>query len=402
MTEIYWYAPFNNAGELMLAETYASRFSDHILVHVIGSRFGEEMPRARPGRLRIVDGLPAPAGEQGGSRSLMRRAAVALRRAILRERQLRAHPADVVHLHTFNPVTDWWAIPRLRRSGALIVASIHNVRPHDRKAPEPLQAAALRRGYLACDVLIVAHDVLRDELASMGVPADRIHVVGLPLMTARLEVKPSNVRDDEVVVLFFGTFRQNKGIDVLIEAIQALPLTDPELPRLSFYFAGRGDAVLEAAVRQLASSDPRVSAEIGYISDARRRSLFETADIVVLPYTSISAQSGVLNDAYASARPVIATDVGPIGASVRQHGSGIVVGPADAQELARAVRALATDSHARMVLASGAHRAAGDIDAGEIVDGFRRLYALSATDGLRSSQHFAGPPWRTPRRNRST
>ena len=58
------------------------------------------------------------------------------------------------------------------------------------------------------------------------------------------------------------------------------------------------------------------------MTNQRRQELYDQAHCVLLPYTSISAQSGVLYDAYSQRLPVIASKVGPIGETVREHRSG--------------------------------------------------------------------------------
>ena len=58
---------------------------------------------------------------------------------------------------------------------------------------------------------------------------------------------------------------------------------------------------------------------------------------MVLPYTSFGSQSGVLHQALAHARPVVTSDVGALGESVRRWGVGEVVPPGDERALARAI-----------------------------------------------------------------
>ena len=91
---------------------------------------------------------------------------------------------------------------------------------------------------------------------------------------------------------------------------------------------------MASLARHAAEHDPRVQAEIGLVSLERKRELFAQASIVVLPYTSFASQSGVLHDAYGHGRPVVVTDVGALGRSVREDGTGLVAPPGEAAELA--------------------------------------------------------------------
>jgi glycosyltransferase involved in cell wall biosynthesis len=71
--------------------------------------------------------------------------------------------------------------------------------------------------------------------------------------------------------------------------------------------------------------------------------LFGQASVVVLPYTAFASQSGVLHDAYAQGRPVIVTDVGALGETVREDGTGLVVPAGDAAALTEAIEQLLSD-----------------------------------------------------------
>lgn len=69
--------------------------------------------------------------------------------------------------------------------------------------------------------------------------------------------------------------------------------------------------------------------------------LFREAWGVVLPYETFSSQSGGLHDASGHGRPVVVTDVGALGATVRHDGTGAVVTVDDAEALAAALVATA-------------------------------------------------------------
>jgi glycosyltransferase involved in cell wall biosynthesis len=73
-------------------------------------------------------------------------------------------------------------------------------------------------------------------------------------------------------------------------------------------------------------------------------SLIENADVVVLPYDSKDqATSGVLVDAIAAGRPVIATPF-PHAIELLCSGAGIIVDHEDPSSLARALRDVLTNS----------------------------------------------------------
>lgn len=87
-------------------------------------------------------------------------------------------------------------------------------------------------------------------------------------------------------------------------------------------------------MRAAAASQPWIRDEIGWVSPDRMAELYSTASLVALPYTTFHSQSGVLADAYRYRLPLVVTDVGAIGPTVRDAETGWVVPPNDAEALA--------------------------------------------------------------------
>jgi glycosyltransferase involved in cell wall biosynthesis len=326
--KIYWYAPFNNADEVALAERIG-RPGDSVVVQSLRTRFGKELP-SDAHRYELVRDLPEPAGDDGGRRWFGSRASVAIRCVRKREHVLATTEFDVLHLHTLNTFTDGVAVRALKRKRMPIVLSVHNVREHQRRLPPVVETTLLRPVFRSGDAVIVAHEFLRDQLAAeFGVDQENIYVV--PLVVPEVGVVDTSMPEtgESPHCLFFGTFRPNKGIPVLLEAIRLLgPDAD-----VRFHFAGRGEAKLEAIVREAANEDSRITCEIGYIPPARAAELYRSASLVVMPYTWFAAQSGVLREAYAFGRPVVVSDVGALGHAVREENTGWVTPPSDPQAL---------------------------------------------------------------------
>lgn len=329
---VYWYWPFARPEELALACATA-RTGDEITVHVIDRA---EAPAASSCE-RVLLRPDLPDVRRGFGRSpvwLASRAGTYAERARRRETALVSLRPDVCHLLYVNRFTDW-ALPR--RRGFRFVMSVHDVVPHESRLPPRAEQALLSATYRRADALIVHHDRLRrDLLATFDVDQRRVHVV--PHQVFAYDTAPPLALPERPGVLFFGALRRNKGINVLLDAIRVLP------PDIDVHIAGRGERRIEAELRAAAAADPRLQVEIDHVSVSRKIELFRQASVVVLPYTSFASQSGVLHDAYAQGRPVIVTDVGALGESVREDGTGLVVPPGDAATLAQAVERLLSDT----------------------------------------------------------
>jgi len=340
--KIYWYWPFARPEELPLACATARR-DDEITVHVIDR---EAAPSVSPCPSVVLQrDLPDVRRDIGRSPAwLASRAATYTGRAGARERTVARLRPDVCHLHYLNRFTDW-ALPR--RRDLRLVMSVHDVVPHETRLPMPVERRLLGATYRRADALIVHHDRLRrDLLANFDLDGSRVLVV--PHQVFAYDSAPPAALPERPSVLFFGALRPNKGVDVLLDAVAALP-TDIDVE-----VAGRGDQRIEQQLRRAAGADARLHVELDHVSIPRKIELFRRASLVVLPYTAFASQSGVLHDAYAQGRPVIVTDVGALGDTVREDGTGIVVPPGDAAALAETVERLLSD---RPRLAGYAERA---------------------------------------------
>ncbi|MGE9297037.1 MAG: glycosyltransferase [Puniceicoccales bacterium] len=79
------------------------------------------------------------------------------------------------------------------------------------------------------------------------------------------------------------------------------------------------------------------------ITDEQYREAFEWADIVLLPYNEIGSSSGVLLEAMASGRPVVAADIGVKHAMIRQYGGGKLYKPFDGHAFLAAIDSAITE-----------------------------------------------------------
>jgi glycosyltransferase involved in cell wall biosynthesis len=318
----------------------------------------------------VVRDLPDPSTMTQGWRRVMRPAVLTVGRSRARTR-LVARGFDVAHIGNLVYQTDWADLARLRGRVA-IVADVHDVRPHHRSLPPRVETALLRRTYANADRLIVLHDVLKQEIvADFGVDAERVHVVPHVLDLAGCR-DPSTPAPPRPVFLLFGTMRSNKGIEVLADAIGALgPDFDADV-----VMAGAADDQTTKMLTDRLGSYPNVSLEFGRVTPERKRELFSGASWTLLPYMSFHSQSGVLADAYTYRVPLVVSDVGAIGPTVRDDGTGFVVPPGDSAALATAMeRAVQAPAGG---FADGLDRAARRHDVSVVGPMLRDIYEQAA------------------------
>lgn len=366
--KIHWYWPFARPEEITLAHSTVLESEDQIRIDVI-DRNGAPEPTLE-GSVEIHRSLPDVDRSQRHAVSwLLSRAATYAKRAQTRRQIWRNHNFDLVHIHYLNRFTDAFLRSKQR---PILVVSVHDVVPHNPRWPTWLETQLLNRIYRHADALVVHHESLRQELAEkFGLAHDKIHVIGhqvFPVTRSNDETEPPG---STPTVLFFGALRKNKGIPILVQAIKDLPASVD----VHFQFAGHGEPELETQLLELSQADDRVDAEIGFVSLERKAQLFARSTIVVLPYTQFSSQSGVLHDAYGHGRPVIVSDVGALGHSVREDGTGLVVRPSDHVALATALKKLLADPALLIELGDQAKRIAAERSPERLGAELRTLYA---------------------------
>ena len=266
-----------------------------------------------------------------------------------------SYPLDLIgfhhHLCRQEPGVihvQWALLPSLdrvfwrnwRQKGWTIVFTVHDPKPLAGSTPKLFgnYASELCR---EADAVIVHGQHARRELANMGVDEGRIHTIApgpsfLGAPADRGDARRAlGLAPTIPVALFFGYIKPYKGLQVLLES---LPLVKAVLGKVTLLVAGE---LMEPRARyQELISRLDLAGEVrwdeGYIPDRCSSLYFAAADVVVLPYLEASS-SGVLLNAYACSRPVIASSVGGIPEQLEDGQSGCLVPPGDPTALAAAL-----------------------------------------------------------------
>jgi len=232
------------------------------------------------------------------------------------------------------------------------------------KDPTPHQRSVLEAVAARADQLVVMSEAAKHQICR-GYSVDRRKVAIIP-HGATVPRKRARVRSGRQTLLTWGLLGPGKGIERVIEAMTSLQHL-PEHPR--YLVAGRthpkvlaaeGEAYREARMQQAQSSG--VAGSVYFSADYRNvaalSALAQSAAVVVLPYDSTDqATSGVLVDAIAYGRPVVATAF-PHAVELLSSGAGIVVGHDDPDALASALRQVLTQPRLAGAMAAEARRLA--------------------------------------------
>lgn len=252
---------------------------------------------------------------------------------------------DVVHVMSSNILWLYSILPVAKKYG--LVTTIHDVNYHigdraSRQLPRFFGAQLIRQS-----THLIVHGATLSKAAVKMYPSVKNRLSVVPHITLSRykhlsSVLSLNKRDTAAFnILFFGRIYPYKGLDILIKSI---PLVTHVYPNVNVVIAGEGENIL--SYRRKITDEQFFEIRNYQIKDREAAQLFVDADVVVLPYLEAS-QSGVLAIANAFAKPLIVTNVGELGETVRDGISGLVVPPADERSLADAILKLATNAALR-------------------------------------------------------
>jgi polysaccharide biosynthesis protein PslF len=232
------------------------------------------------------------------------------------------------------------------------------------KDPTPHQRSVLEAIAAMADQVVVMSEAASQRLR-LGFDIDRRKVTTIP-HGATVPRKPPLKRSGRPTLLTWGLLGPGKGIERVIDAMGSL---HDLRGRPRYLIAGRthpkvlaadGEAYRDARTEQARRTG--VADSVCFDADYRDLSsltaLVQSSAVVVLPYDSTDqVTSGVLVDAIANGRPVVATAF-PHAVELLASGAGIVVGHDDPDALAFALRRLLTEPRLAGSMAAEARRLA--------------------------------------------
>lgn len=232
------------------------------------------------------------------------------------------------------------------------------------KDPTTQQRSTMEAMVAKVDRVVVMSEAANDRLcAEYAVDRRKVTTIG---RGATLPTVAPLKRAGRPTLLTWGLMGPGKGVERVIDAMSSLKelrgqprylvagATHPKV------LAAEGEAYREACIERARSTG--VASAVGfdsiYRSTASLSALIQTSAAVVLPYDSTDqANSGVLVDALAAGRPVVATAF-PHAVELLGSGAGVVVNHDDPDALAFALRRMLTDPRMTGDMAAEARRLA--------------------------------------------
>lgn len=218
----------------------------------------------------------------------------------------------------------------------IIIGLIHNAIPHEKRFFDSLFAKFF---FNKCDGFIVLSEPVKDDLLKL-VPSARILLSPHPIYDQYNTDIDSNeakaklgLIPDKKTLLFFGLIREYKGLDILIEAMAHLD------DSYQLIIAGESYEDFDK-YQTLIDNSPfgkNIKVFQQYIPDDMVSVLFSACDVLALPYRS-ATQSGVVAVAYQLEKPMIATNVGALGETIRSYNTGLVIDEVSPEAFAKGIQ----------------------------------------------------------------
>lgn len=249
------------------------------------------------------------------------------------------HAVALIHIHCFHyDVREVIAASLIKLFGFRLVVTLHDIdsfgKSHGRHGRRTILGLA--------DGVIVQNDFSLEAIQAFNelAPGKVLEVIphghyigDYPNPPSRLEAREAlNLPVDALIALFFGNPREEKGLDILLDAAR---LVDD--PRLQIISAGkvRNEQLESLRSQEAGTLAGRFRLDAGHVSDADAERYYRAADLVVIPYRRIY-ESGVAIMAMSFARCVVYSDLPPLVASVGE--AGMAFQSEDAADLAECLR----------------------------------------------------------------
>ncbi len=259
----------------------------------------------------------------------------------------------------------------------------------------PLQPTVRQRMLLEqivglADRAVVMSTTARDRLGSLyTIDLDKVAVIPHGASAPSLaSVDEGQSMAPAPQLLTWGLLGPGKGVEHVIDALALLAATGV---RPNYTVAGvthpkvlahSGDTYRESLIQRCAELgiSEQVVFDDAYRTVPQLMQFVASSAVVVLPYDSRDqVTSGVLVDAIAAGRPVIATAF-PHAAELLSSGAGIVVPHGDLSALAAAIRSVVTDEDAAAEMTACAGRLAPSLAWSTVAEQYCRL-----SDGIIAS-----------------
>ena len=268
---------------------------------------------------------------------------------------LMLHSSRWIRRHRPDKVFASWAYPDAvcagwiaRRLGVPFTFKVHgsDINVH---AEFPARARQIRAAAKRAEHLIAVSEALAKKTELIGVPADKVRVIYNGVNHEQFGSAGPAPYDKEYI-LFVGNLKREKGV---IELLEGFASVAAEYPLVDLVYVGEG-AMREALIQRAKKTGvlDRVQL-VGAVDHGEVPAWIGNCRFLAIPSYSEGVPNVIL-EAFASGKPVLATDVGGIPEVMNNTNVGILVAAGKSASIAAAIpKMLKTDWSEAMIRSHG-------------------------------------------------
>lgn len=182
--------------------------------------------------------------------------------------------------------------------------------------------------------ILSVSQALADEMISMGINKEKIHVIYNGVDHQKFQVKPeisTNTVDD--YILYVGNLKKEKGV---IELLRGFASVNKQYPDLKLFYAGPGNLRNEIINQAEKLSISERVVLLGSVEHSKLPELISQARVLALPSYNEGVPNVVL-EAMACGTPVLVSNVGGIPEVVNESICGKIISARSESEVAEGI-----------------------------------------------------------------
>lgn len=251
-----------------------------------------------------------------------------------------AYPIVILHFFSFQ-LKDYFLFRIIHFSGVRIITIFHDIETLGETKINVFQKKIAKES----SAIIVHNYFSKDELsAKITLGKDKIYVIkhGINTTEKRIVQESNYLKKgkNEFWVLFFGQIKSSKGLDILIESFKYI-----REDNIRLVIAGKPWQINMKYFYDLIRTNSlsnKVLMMDRFISNNEKVYLFQSSDLVILPYKKIY-QSGVLLNVMAHRKPIIVSDLEPFKEIIDDYNNGLIFKTNDPIDLSKKILELYFD-----------------------------------------------------------
>lgn len=263
------------------------------------------------------------------------RGTTAVMNCIRRNKYIKYNKPDIVLIQATLSVFDCHFLKKLKKYSKVVLIVHDVIVPTDSMS---WNRKSLKKTYDIADLLVVHSETNKTQMMEIfGTDTEKIKVIphGIRSEFNKIDKKVCRqklgIEESEKVFLFYGSIRESKGLDILLEAMKGI---DGTLLIAGAPMYGETFDKYEEIIRK---NGLKTIEYIEYTPDSFRDILFQASDFMILPYKEFYSQSGVFMQSIQFHLPIIATDVSSFREFIERYDIGYICRPNDSGDLHRTI-----------------------------------------------------------------